>query len=107
MFDLKIPTHRRGFLGTMAASAAGRWPRVTGWLLVAVSAALPVLLGRPSAQEWSTRLLTLTTLVEPLAASGVGPVQVKGRDAEETEWETEQQEKAGLIEPLKTWEALP
>jgi hypothetical protein len=44
-----------------------------------------------------------TTLVVPLAASSVGMVQAKDRDAEETE----QQEKAGLFEPLKPWEALP
>ncbi|MCG6954468.1 MAG: hypothetical protein LJF04_00625 [Gemmatimonadetes bacterium] len=67
------------------AYAARRWPRVTGWLLLAVSAALLVLLGRPSAQEWSTRLLTLTTLVVPLVASGVGLVRVKRRDVEEAE----------------------
>jgi hypothetical protein len=67
------------------AYAANRWPRVTGWLLVAVSAFLVFFLGRLSSQEWSTRLLTLTTLVVPLAASGVGLVRVKGGDSEDAE----------------------
>jgi len=66
------------------AYAAGRWPRVTGGLLLVVSAGLLVLLGRPTAQEWSTRLLTLTTLVVPLVASGVGLVRVRSGTGEDT-----------------------
>ncbi len=70
------------FVGSYAAH---RWPRVTGWALVAVSVALVVLLAAPRGRPLSAQLAGITMLVVPLAASAVGLVR---EDVEEAEEET-------------------
>ncbi len=67
------------------AYAAGRWPRVTGWLLLVVSLWFVFFLGRRSSLAWSTRALVLTTLAVPLLASGLGLVRVKAAGVEDAE----------------------
>lgn len=65
------------------AYAAHRWPRVTGWALVAASVALLALIGWRSPTLWTGRLLTMATLAVPLAASGLGLVRVRRQQAGE------------------------
>lgn len=56
------------------AYTAGRWPRLTGALLLAVSAAF-LMITAPTwgarSLEWSTILVTAALLIVPLAASGI------------------------------------
>ncbi len=65
------------------AWAAGRWPRVTGFLLVAVSV-LFLYHFFPSGgnMKWSTVLLTDALLLVPLAASGIALLREGAGEAE-------------------------
>jgi len=65
----------------VGAYAARHWPKPTGWALLAVGAFLVVFLGKPSAQVWTTRLLTLTILAVPILASGLGLVRMRAAEA--------------------------
>lgn len=65
----------------VGAWTARRWPRATGWFLVVAGLGLVIVLGKPSAQAWTARLLTLTMLAVPLLASGLGLVRLKADDA--------------------------
>ena len=67
------------------AWAAYRLPRITGWALLAFSAmALGLFvrewLGGTSGQDWTTVLMTTTTLVVPLVAVGMGLVRWRPDD---------------------------
>lgn len=66
----------------LGAYGARRWPRATGWALVAAGLFLAVMLGKPSSQPWTTRLMTLTILAVPILASGIGLVRVEEPPAE-------------------------
>jgi hypothetical protein len=48
-----------------------RWPRVTGWTLLAVSVLLLIVLLRTPDQQWSTIVMTRTMLVGPMVAAGI------------------------------------
>ena len=67
----------------LGAYAARRWPVPTGWFLLVVGAFLLYFLGRPRALPWTTQLLTLTSLVVPIVACGIGLVRVKEASGEE------------------------
>ncbi len=67
------------------AWAAYRAPRATGWALLAFSAVALGLFVRPwlggtSGQDWTTVLMTTTTLVVPLVAVGMGLVRWRPDD---------------------------
>lgn len=66
----------------LGAWGARRWPRATGWGLLAVGASLVLFLGKPNAQPWTTRMLTLTILAAPILASGVALVRGGVEEAE-------------------------
>jgi len=67
----------------LLAWAAGRWPRLTGALLLLVSAVFLIVF-KPGAgtQRWSTTLLTDALLIVPLAASGLALLR-ETREADE------------------------
>jgi hypothetical protein len=67
----------------LLAWTAHRWPRVTGLLLLLVSAVF-LLMFKPGAgtQRWSTTLLTDALLIVPLAASGIALLREGGNRSE-------------------------
>lgn len=59
------------------AWTAHRWPRITGMILLLVSAGFAVVFGRKGALQWSTVALTNTLLLVPLMVSGIALVRMK------------------------------